>query len=233
MIFRGCYFYQHHPNCTESVLADLHSSTYIELEEYLKNLLSRNLQNVFLTSLRFYSYFKGLTEVWGGGWRGDNRGQGPVLMPQLQPEELHFWLYLLLKLPVVGSVQLDSLQPHGLYPARLAYPWNFAGKNTGVGCRNLLQGIFLTWGLSPHLLCLLHWQADFFYHCASWDAESRSFWQSCCRNIILDFSGGLVVKNLPADAGDIFPSLVREDPMCCGITKPLGHRLSCTSTEPL
>ena len=117
MICRVCYFYQHHPNCTESVLADLHSSTYTELEEYLKNLLSRNLQNMFLTSLRFYSYFKGLPEVWGGGWRGDNRGQRPVLMPQLQPEKLHFWLYLLLKLPVVGSVQPDSLQPHGLYPA--------------------------------------------------------------------------------------------------------------------
>ena len=32
------------------------------------------------------------------------------------------------------------------------------GKNTGVGCHALLQGIFLTQGLNPHLLCLLHWQ---------------------------------------------------------------------------
>ena len=31
------------------------------------------------------------------------------------------------------------------------------GKNTGVGCHFLLQGIFLTQGLNPHLL---HWQAD-------------------------------------------------------------------------
>ena len=30
-------------------------------------------------------------------------------------------------------------------------------KNTGVGCHALLQGIFLTQGLTPHLLCLLHW----------------------------------------------------------------------------
>ena len=29
---------------------------------------------------------------------------------------------------------------------------------TGVGCRFLLQGIFPTQGLNPHLLCLLHWQ---------------------------------------------------------------------------
>ena len=34
------------------------------------------------------------------------------------------------------------------------------GKNTGVGFYALLQGIFLTQGLNPHLLCLLHWQAD-------------------------------------------------------------------------
>ena len=35
-------------------------------------------------------------------------------------------------------------------------PWNFPGKNTGVGCCALLQGIFQTQGLNLHLL---HWQA--------------------------------------------------------------------------
>ena len=34
------------------------------------------------------------------------------------------------------------------------------GKNTGVGCHALLQGICPTQGSNPHLLCLLHWQAD-------------------------------------------------------------------------
>ena len=32
----------------------------------------------------------------------------------------------------------------------------FPGKNTGMGCHFLLQGIFPTQGLNPHLLCLLH-----------------------------------------------------------------------------
>ena len=36
---------------------------------------------------------------------------------------------------------------------------DFLGKNTGMGCRALLQEIFLTQGLSLHLLSLLHWQA--------------------------------------------------------------------------
>ena len=31
-------------------------------------------------------------------------------------------------------------------------PWGFPGKNTGVGCHSLLQGIFLTQGLNPGLL---------------------------------------------------------------------------------
>ena len=44
--------------------------------------------------------------------------------------------------------------------ARLLCPWNSPGKKTGVGCHLQLQGIFLTQGLNPDLLGLLHWQAD-------------------------------------------------------------------------
>ena len=35
-------------------------------------------------------------------------------------------------------------------------PWNVPGKNTGVGCHALLQGIFLTQGSTTCLLCLLY-----------------------------------------------------------------------------
>ena len=49
------------------------------------------------------------------------------------------------------------LQPHKLWPARLLCPWDFPGKNTGVGCHFLLQGIFPTQGSNP---CLLHWEVD-------------------------------------------------------------------------
>ena len=52
------------------------------------------------------------------------------------------------------SVLSDSLWPHGLYPARLLCPWNFPGKNTGVGSHSLLQAIFLTQELKlDHLNC--------------------------------------------------------------------------------
>ena len=41
------------------------------------------------------------------------------------------------------SVVSDPLRPHGLQPARLLCPWGSPGKDTGVGCHVLLQGIEL------------------------------------------------------------------------------------------
>ena len=52
----------------------------------------------------------------------------------------------------------NSLRSHGPQPTRLLCPWDSPGKNTGVGCQVLLQGIFPTQGSHLHLLCLLHWQ---------------------------------------------------------------------------
>ena len=46
----------------------------------------------------------------------------------------------------------DSLWPDGLYPTRLLCPWDAPGKNPGVGCHSLLQGIFPTQGLNLGLL---------------------------------------------------------------------------------
>ena len=57
--------------------------------------------------------------------------------------------------PVVS----DSLEPHGPL-ARQASP----GKNTGMGCHALLQGIFQTQESNPRLLHVLH---RFLYHCAA------------------------------------------------------------------
>ena len=55
------------------------------------------------------------------------------------------------------SAVSDSLWHHGLWPAKLLCLWDIPGKNTGVGCHFLLQGIFLTQGLN---LYFLHWQTD-------------------------------------------------------------------------
>ena len=80
-----------------------------------------------------------------------------------------FCLVLQCDLDVVSrSVVSDSLGPHGLYPARLLRPWDFSGKNTGVGCHLLLQGLFPAQGsslpvspespaLQAESLVLSHW----------------------------------------------------------------------------
>ena len=56
----------------------------------------------------------------------------------------------------VTKVVSDSLRPYGLQSSRLLCPWDSPGKNTGVGCHALLQGIFPTQGSNLHFLQLLH-----------------------------------------------------------------------------
>ena len=38
-----------------------------------------------------------------------------------------------------SEVMSDSLRPHGLQPTKLLRPWDFPGKNIGVGCHCLLR----------------------------------------------------------------------------------------------
>ena len=55
------------------------------------------------------------------------------------------------KVSVHCSVLSDCLRPHRLWPARLRCPWDSPGKNTGVGCHFLLQGLFPTQVSNPSL----------------------------------------------------------------------------------
>ena len=64
---------------------------------------------------------------------------------------------LVIQLQPSCSVMSDCLPPRKLQPARLLCPWDFPGKNIGVGCHFLYQGIFSTQGSNPSLL---HWQAN-------------------------------------------------------------------------
>ena len=63
----------------------------------------------------------------------------------------------------------DSVQPYGLQPSRVLCPWYFPGKNTGVGCHALLQGIFPTQGLNSHLMSPAL-TGMFFTFNATWEA---------------------------------------------------------------
>ena len=79
-------------------------------------------------------------------------------------ESLFEWLIFFLKvLWIAGSLASclwsSKYQQHSM-PIGLLCPWDFLGKNTGVACHLLLQGIFLIQESNLCLLCLLHQQAD-------------------------------------------------------------------------
>ena len=76
--------------------------------------------------------------------------------------------------PCVFICMSDSQRPGGLQPTRLFCPWNFPGKNTGVGCHFILLGIFQTQGPHLHLLHLLYWQADSFTT-TTWEPPGLSY----------------------------------------------------------
>ena len=71
----------------------------------------------------------------------------------------------------VAPVLSDSLRPYGLQPTRLLCPWDSPGKNAGVGCHALLQGIFLTQGWGPGLFLSPALVGKFFPTSATYDAR--------------------------------------------------------------
>ena len=64
---------------------------------------------------------------------------------------------------------------------RLLCPWDSPGKNTGVGCYALPQGIFPSQGSNLHLFCLPALAGSFFTISATWEApyhslKRQNFW---------------------------------------------------------
>ena len=49
-----------------------------------------------------------------------------------------------------------SLPSSSVQPTKLFCPWDSPGKNTGVGCHSLLQGIFFTQGSNLHCRQILY-----------------------------------------------------------------------------
>ena len=64
------------------------------------------------------------------------------------------------------SVVSDSLRPHGLWPTKFFYPWDFPGKSPVAGYHFLLQGIFPTEGFESESPTL----AGGIYQWAMWEA---------------------------------------------------------------
>ena len=75
-------------------------------------------------------------------------------------KQFHFhicWCFITLLMFVLSHISHDRFFVTLWTVAHPALcPWDSPGKNTGVGCHALLQGIFLTQGLNLHLLQFLH-----------------------------------------------------------------------------
>ena len=99
---------------------------------------------------------------WGGGTTSDSK---------FNPGS-HVVSSLLISLVFVAQSCLDSLRPHGLWPIRLLCQWNSPGKNTGVGCHSLLQGIFPTQGSN---LSLLHCRQSLYHRSQQGSPVSFNF----------------------------------------------------------
>ena len=69
----------------------------------------------------------------------------------------------------VSSVVSDSFATPWIVAHQVLCPWNFPGKNTGMGFHFLLQGIFPAQGLNP-ISCVSGIVRWILYHCAIWKA---------------------------------------------------------------
>ena len=66
-------------------------------------------------------------------------------------------------------------------------PWDYPGKNTGMDCHFLLQGILPTQGSNPHLLCLMHCRQILYCWVTGKPKEHRGNKQDRCTVIKLQW----------------------------------------------
>ena len=66
---------------------------------------------------------------------------------------------------------VDFLQSYGPQHASLLGPWDSPGKNTGVGCHALLQGIFQTQRTEPASSASPALAGRFFTTTTTWEAQ--------------------------------------------------------------
>ena len=83
---------------------------------------------------------------------------------------IHIMFKLFCCCSVAESYQ-TLLLPDGLWLARPLYPWDFSGKNTGVGCHFLLQGIFPNQRWTC-VSCIGRRIGSILYHWATWKASA-------------------------------------------------------------
>ena len=121
----------------------------------------------------------------------------------------------------IAKLCLTLLQPHRLQLARLLCPWDFPGKNRGVGCDFLLQGIFTNQGLNPFLL---HWQVDSLPLSNSWDPSINKTDKKPCHR-------GYSIVCLGAEKRDNKQNQQANFRACWKVTIAMENKTGITSRE--
>ena len=123
-----------------------------------------SIQDQHLSTVEDWASCPQESDLDGSGWR-----------EWRDDHALYFFTSLLLVctgLQVVYAhlVMSHSLWPHGLEPTRLFCPWDFPGKNTGVGFAISYSG----GSLGPRDQTLVSWVScigrRILHHCAIWEA---------------------------------------------------------------
>ena len=98
---------------------------------------------VFKCEARLYKLYKNrfLDRIDLGSSSGLTTYLSCVTLDSLLNLSLNFLMFKSMLCCLVTSVVSDSVRPHRRQHTRLCYPWDSAGKNTGVGCHFLLQCI--------------------------------------------------------------------------------------------
>ena len=85
-------------------------------------------------------------------------------------KNIYIYIYICVCVCVLShSPMSNSFQPYRPHPARLLYPWDIPGKDTGLGCHFFLQGMFQTQKLNLWP-CIGRW---ILYHWATWEAQGH------------------------------------------------------------
>ena len=92
-----------------------------------------------------------LVRLWLFGSEDLCQPQFANLWSKENPGSIVKWKVKWSEVKSVSHAQLFAT-PWTVACTKLLHPWDFLGKNTGVGCRFLLQGIFPTQGSNPGLL---------------------------------------------------------------------------------
>ena len=135
----------------------------LEMDYNSQQFLGISLIHSYLTLSLNISYLHCLQTSWLMTWLLDSLRK--------ESEKQFYRLPGHLSTVLCCSVMSDSLRCCELWSTRLCCPWNYPGKNTGLGCHFLLQGDLPDSRIKPMSPGVPALAGRFFSHWVTWEAH--------------------------------------------------------------